>query len=161
MRDGEDRVRSAQRLGKAEFQRTIESGHRAVVRYRRRQESLGVAWDCVRGWRMGWAGFDQLHGRMSRFTDLVRILRRCTVARQAGARSDSGSQGSAVTQRESGEKCRQPTSGGRKGAHVRHRHLLRRLFVERLGGGRTACACDSLGGRNAGHARPIRGHFKG
>jgi DNA-binding transcriptional ArsR family regulator len=46
--DDEGRVRSAQRLDEPEFQRTIEDGHRAVVRYRQRLESLGVAWDCVR-----------------------------------------------------------------------------------------------------------------
>lgn len=46
--DDEDRVRSAQRLGEAEFQRVVEAGHRAVVRYRDRLESFGVAWDCLK-----------------------------------------------------------------------------------------------------------------
>lgn len=46
--DDEGRVRSAQRLDEPEVRRIIEDGHRAVVRYRQRLESLGVAWDCVR-----------------------------------------------------------------------------------------------------------------
>lgn len=46
--DQEGRVRSAQRLGEASFQRVIEDGHRAVMRYKQRLESYGVAWDCLK-----------------------------------------------------------------------------------------------------------------
>jgi hypothetical protein len=46
--DGADRVRAAQRLGDPKFQRAVEAGHRAVMRYRERLEALGVPWDCVR-----------------------------------------------------------------------------------------------------------------
>ena len=47
--DNEDRVRAAQRLDETEFQRVIENAHRAVMRYRRRLEALGVPWDCIKG----------------------------------------------------------------------------------------------------------------
>ncbi len=47
--DSEDRVRAAQRLDETDFQRVIENAHRAVMRYRRRLEALGVPWDCVKG----------------------------------------------------------------------------------------------------------------
>jgi hypothetical protein len=45
--DDEDRVRSAQRLGTLEFQRVVEDGHRAVLRYLHRLRALGVDPDCV------------------------------------------------------------------------------------------------------------------
>ncbi|MGD9982169.1 MAG: hypothetical protein AB7H66_15150 [Hyphomonadaceae bacterium] len=47
--DEDDRVRSAQRLGEGDFQRVVEGGHRAVMRYRRRLEACGIAWDCIKG----------------------------------------------------------------------------------------------------------------
>jgi biotin operon repressor len=47
--DSDDRVRAAQRLPDSDFQRVVENGHRAVMRYRRRLEDLGVPWDCIRG----------------------------------------------------------------------------------------------------------------
>ncbi len=47
--DADDRVRAAQHLGRSEFQRAVEDGHRAVMRYRRRLEAYGVDWDCLKG----------------------------------------------------------------------------------------------------------------
>jgi hypothetical protein len=47
--DEDDRVRSAQRLGEGDFQRVVEGGHRAVMRYRRLLEAYGVPWDCIKG----------------------------------------------------------------------------------------------------------------